>query len=315
MRRFPGTVEAIDISALAFEVAGNTRDVNVLQGERIRRGQVLAILDETPYRLNVESARADVGRAEAELSKQATELDRQQQLHAKGWVAKAALEQVTAAYKSAQNQLRYAQSRLNLAERDLEKTVLTAPFDGVLAARLIEPFQEVSRGQVAFEAYVEGGMQVSFAVSETVVGGIALGQPGQVTFPSEQLGRLGGRVTEMSSAANEANAFEVVVALDGAPSQVRPGMSAEVELLLAGPGGEGAFLVPLSAILPGEGQGRGYVFVFDPQTSRVRKQPVGGGGVEGNMISVTEGLEAGDVIATAGVSFLRDGQEVRLAAP
>jgi len=314
-RRFPGTVEAVDLSALAFEVAGNTREVRVAQGDRIARGDILATLDSAPYQLNVQSAEADVGRAEAELKAQTTELDRQQKLYSKGWVAKAALEQVEASYKSADNQLRYAVSRLNLAKRDMEKTVIEAPFDGIVAARLIEPFQEVSRGQVAFEVYIEGGMQVAIAVPETVVGNIELGQPGSVTFPTEAIGTLQGRVTEISSAASDANTFEVVVALDRPPAQVRPGMSAEVELALAGVGDDDAFLVPLSAILPGDTRGRGFVFVFEPDSSTVRKQPIAGAGVQDNLVSITDGLQAGDIIATAGVTFLRDGQEVRLAEP
>ncbi len=312
-RSFPGVVRAVDVSQLSFEVAGNTREVKVNQGDRITRGMVLATLDPATYQLNVESAEADVGRAEAELNQKATDLDRQQKLFAKGWVAKAALDQSEAAYKSADNQLRYARSRLNLAKRDLEKTVMAAPFDGVIAVRLIEPFQEVTRGEPAFEAYVEDAMEVAIDVPETVVGNIELGLPGLAVFPTDDIGTLNGRVTEVSSAANDANTFEVVVTLDEAPPGVRPGMSASIELILAAGGAADSFLLPLSAILPGEEQGRGYVFIFDPDSSTVRKQAVSGGGVQDNLVQVREGVSSGDIIATAGVSFLRDGQKVRLA--
>lgn len=313
LRSFPGVVRAVDVSNLAFEVAGNTREVQVSQGDQITRGMVLATLDPATYQLNVESAEADVGRAQAELNEKTNELDRQQKLYAKGWVAKAALDQAQAAYESASNQLDYARSRLNLAKRDLDKTVLKAPFDGIIATRLVEPFQEVARGEIAFEAYVEEAMEVAINAPETVVGEIDQGLPGLVIFPSEEIGTLNGRVTEISSAANEANTFEVVVTLDQSPDSVRPGMSATVELILAGASGETAYLIPLSAVLPGEEQGRGYVFIFDDTSSTVRKQLVSGGGVQDNLVIVREGISAGDIIATAGVTFLRDGQEVRLA--
>lgn len=313
LRRFPGVVRAVDVSNLAFEVAGNTRDVQVSQGDQITRGMVLATLDPSTYQLNVESAEADVGRAQAELNEKTNEFDRQQKLYSKGWVAKAALDQAQAAYESASNQLDYARSRLNLAKRDLDKTTLKAPFDGVIATRLVEPFQEVARGEVVFEAYVEEAMEVAINAPETVVNQIEQGLPGLVVFPTEQIGTLNGRVTEISSSANEANTFEVVVTLDEAPAAVRPGMSATVELILAGDGGDSAFLIPLSAILPGEQAGQGYVFVFEPDSSTVRKQLVSGGGVQDNLVMVREGISTGDIIATAGVTFLRDGQEVRLA--
>ena len=314
-RSFPGVVQAVDVSQLAFEVAGNTREIKVSQGDRIARGMVLATLDPAPYELNVDSAEADLGRAQAELNEKTTDLDRQRKLHAKGWVAKAALDQSRAAYDSADNRVRYARSQLNLAKRDLEKTVLVAPFDGIVAQRLIEPFQEVTRGEPAFEAYIEEAMEVAVNVPETVVGGIPPGLPAQAVFPGGNIGVLSGRVTEVSATANAANTFEVVVTLDRPPPQVRPGMSATVELILQRDSGEDAFLIPLSALLPGEREGRGYVFVYQPDSARVRKQAVAGGGVRDNLVMVREGIAAGDIIATAGVSFLRDGQEVRLSQP
>ncbi|MBC6416970.1 MAG: efflux RND transporter periplasmic adaptor subunit [Rhodospirillales bacterium] len=319
-RSFPGVVQAVDVSQLAFEVAGNTREVKVSQGDRIVRGMVLATLDPAAYRLNVDSAEADLGRAEAELQEKTTDLDRQRQLHAKGWVAKAALDQSRAAYDSADNRVRYARSQLNLAKRDLEKTVLAAPFDGVVAQRLIEPFQEVNRGEPAFEVYIEEAMEVAVNVPETVVGGISPGLPAQVIFPGAvfpggNIGVLSGRVTEVSATAKAANTFEVIVTLDRPPPQVRPGMSATVELILRGHSGEDAFLIPLSALLPGEREGLGYVFVYQPSSATVRKQAIAGSGVRDNLVMVREGIAAGDIIATAGVSFLRDGQEVRLSQP
>ncbi len=313
LRTFPAQIRAVDVSRLAFEVPGNTRDVKVTQGDRVRQGEVLATLDPAPYEINVQAAEAEVGRAQAQLGEATTELERQDILHSKGWVARATLEQAQATYQTADNQVRYARSRLNLAKRDLEKTVMVAPFDGVIARRLIEPFQEVPRGKTAFEAYIEGAMEAAIDVPETVVGGIDLGLPGLVVFPTSDIGTLNGRVTEISSSANEANSFEVVVTLEDPPASVRPGMSASVELILAAPDGGSSFLVPLTAVLPGEGQGQGFVFVYDPDSSTVRKQPVAGEGVQDNLIQIREGLSGGEIIATAGVSFLRDGQEVRLA--
>ncbi len=84
LRSFPGLVRAVDLSNLAFEVSGNTREVLVSQGDRITRGMVLANLAPAAYELNVEAAEADVGRAQADLNQKTTELDRQQKLYSKG---------------------------------------------------------------------------------------------------------------------------------------------------------------------------------------------------------------------------------------
>lgn len=312
LRRFPGTVEAVDTSTISFEVAGNTREVNVSVGDRVTEGQILATLDDKPFQLNVEGAEAELGRAKAQLAEKDTDYERQKTLYEKEWVAKAAYDQAVAARDSAANQVSYAVSKLNLARRDLEKTKLAAPFDGVIAAKYVDPFQEVARGEKVFEIYAEGAMDVLLSVPETAIGQVHLGLPADVTFPSEKVASLKGRVSEVGTVAAEANAFPVKVSLADPPDRILPGMTAEVALILGEDDGSTSYLVPVSAIASGGEAGEGYVFVFDPQTSTVKKTAVRGKGVQDNRVFIVDGIEPGDVIAVAGVSFLRDGQEVKL---
>jgi len=315
LRRFPGIVAAVDTSSISFEVAGNTREVNVKVGDRVEEGQVLATLDDKPFQLNVEGAEAEVGRAKAQLAEKETDYVRQKTLYEKDWVAKAAYDQALAARDSAANQVSYAVSKLSLARRDFEKTVLAAPFDGVIANKFVDPFQEVARGEKVFEIYREGAMEVVVSVPETAIGEVYLGLPAEITFPSEQVASLKGRVSEIGTVAGDANAFPVKVALAEPPDRVLPGMTAEVALILGEAGGGTSYLVPVSAIAAGDAPGQGFVFVFDPQSSTVKKTAINGRGVQDNRVFITEGIAPGDVIAVAGVSFLRDGQKVKLMAP
>lgn len=315
-RRFPGVLEAVDTSSLSFEVGGNTREILVDVGARVKTGDVLAILDDTPFQLNVDAAQAEVSRTKANLAEKKTDFDRQDTLYKKDWVSKAAFDQAKAAYDSAASEVSYATSKLNLAKRDLDKTVLRAPFDGVIAARGADPFQEVSRGEKIFDIYVEGAMQVVLSVPETSIRNLNLGLPASVSFPSDNVAAEEGRVSEIGTVASEANAFTVKITLTDPPEPLRPGMTAEASMLLGAEETQTSFLLPFSAIAPGEEPGRGYVFVFDPQSSSVRKTAVvGGGGVRDDSVLISEGLQAGDIVAVAGVSFLRDGQKVNLMAP
>jgi len=97
---------------------------------------------------------------------------------------------------------------------------------------------------------------------------------------------------------------------------VRPGMTAEVTLLLAEDAAEsGYYLVPLTAVAPGDQAGEGFVFVYDRESSTVRRTLVKAAqALSGNVVAVS-GVTAGDVVATAGVNFLVDGQSVTLMAP
>ncbi len=312
IRRFPGVVEAVDTSSISFEVAGNTREVNVNVGDRVEKGQVLATLDDKTFRINVEAAEAEVGKAKAQLAEKETQYVRQKTLYEKEWVAKAAYDQALAARDSVANQVSYASSKLNLARRDLEKTILKAPFDGVIANKFVDPFQEVARGEKLFEIYAEGAMEVVVSVPENAIGEIYLGLPAEIAFPSEQVESQKGRVSEVGTVAGNANAFPVKVAFADPPESVLPGMTADVALLLGESGGSTSYLVPVSAIAAGDEPGQGFVFVFDQGSSTVKKTAISAKGVEDNRVNITEGVAPGDVIAVAGVSFLRDGQQVKL---
>ena len=315
-RRFPGVVEATNTSALSFEVSGNTREIAVNVGDRVKKGQVLATLDKTPFDLNVKGAEAEVGRAKAQLAEKTTVYDRQKTLYQKQWVAKMALDQATAARDSAKNQLSFTISKLNLAKRDLEKTVLIAPFNGVIAVKFSEPFEEIARGQKIFELYSEGAMEVVIQVPETSIGSINLGLPAKIAFPAENMKILSGRVSEVGSVASDANAFPVKVAVISTSPAVLPGMTADVSLLLGDERTPASFLIPVSALVPGDEARVGYVFVYDDETSTVIKKLVRGqnGVVRDNRVAIIEGIGPGDIIAIAGVSFLRDGQKVKLMA-
>ena len=112
--------------------------------------------------------------------------------------------------------------------------------------------------------------------------------------------------------AGEANAFPVKAGLDDPLPTVRSGMTAEVALLLKEDGVESAYLVPLAAIAPADKPGEGYVFIYDETTQTVKRNLIKGRGVTDNLIHVHEGVKAGDILAAAGVSFLSDGQKVKL---
>jgi len=315
IRKFSGVVEAADKSSISFEVSGNVQEVRVNVGDKVTKGQVLAVLDTRTYKLNVEAAEADLGKAKVQLADKRKDLDRLQRIADQdpGAISQAAIDQAEAAYDSARKNVEFATSQLNLAKRDLSKTVLRAPYNGVIAERYVDAFNEVKRGQRLFDTYMEGGLEVAISIPETEIQGIYLGLDSEIRFPTAPGSIFGGDVTEISSVASVANAFPVKVTILEPGKQIRPGMTAEVTLLLEGKGVDSAYLIPLMAIVPGDDPKKGYVFVYDPDTSTVKKTPVSGGaGILENDFMVTTGVKGGDIIAVAGVSFLEDGQKVNL---
>ena len=314
VRRFSAVIQPGDTSQLSFQVGGNVREVRVSQGDKVAAGDVLAVLDQEPYRLDVRAAEAELARARAELANKRAEFERQRTLYRQGWVARVRFDNAERDYRAASSRVDYTLARLELARRDLANTTLAAPFAGSIAIRSVDPFVEVRAGQVVFQIDAEGGLEAEFGVPETVIAEIALGMPVQVQTP-QVAQPLAALVTEIGSAAGAGTIFPVRAALTEPPPSLRPGMTAEATLTLAHGATDVGFFVPLSAVAAGEQPGDGYVFVYDPQTSTVNRRAVKSAPVaRGNVIAVT-GLKIGEKLASAGTSFLADGQRVALLVP
>ena len=313
IRRYSGTIAPSDTSPLSFAVSGTVKSVTVKQGERVTKGQVLAALDPKRFKLDVQAAQSQRASAQATYDDKKNNVGRQRTLFSKGWVSKAALDQAKASFEAAEGELNLARSRLGNAERDLANTRLTAPFDGVVAKRDVEPFQEVSTGKALFQINSEGALEVELSVPDSIVSRLSIGAPVTVNVSTVPGCGCAGRITEIGTASGSANAVPAKAALLESRPGLLPGMAAEVSMALAGNGAARGFLVPLTAIAPGDDAAPGYLFKFDDEAKVVRRVPVrGGDSVTDNFVEVVDGVGAGDIIAAAGVSFLRDGQRVKL---
>ena len=133
IRKFSGVVHATDSSNLSFEVSGRVVAVKVDIGNRVKKGQVLAVLDKEPYRLNVDAAQAELVRAQAQVVNTEAEYKRQERVYRQGAGAKSRLDSARYNYDAAKSGVKYQVTRLNLAKRNLLMTTLRAPYDGYIA--------------------------------------------------------------------------------------------------------------------------------------------------------------------------------------
>ncbi len=311
IRRFSGQVAAVDTSGLSFQVGGQVESVNVDIGDRVKKGQVLAVLDPEPYQLDVDAVKAELAKARDNVAKTKAEYERYKRIFEQGAGAKRFVEVSEYNYKAARSAVDYQVARLDQANRNLRKTKLLAPYDGTIAWRSVQPHEEVKVGQKVFEMNATGKMEVQLAVPETTIDRIQIGGPAKITFPTLPGESVKGRISYIGSAAVEANAFPVKVELIDPKKEVKPGMTAEADLFIKAESRQPGYLVPIQAILPAGQAKQGYAFVYSPETSAVKKTSIRFGGIQHGEVIVSEGLKAGDIIAAAGVSFLADGMEVK----
>jgi RND family efflux transporter MFP subunit len=320
-RVISGIVTAIEDTRLGFEVNGTVQSVEVDLGDAVEKGQVLARLDPEPLELAVRDGEAALAEARALRAHARSTLSRFEQAGAA--VARQEVDRARAMRDSRESQLVAAQARLNLVQRDLRLSVLEAPFRGTISLREIDPAMPVAAGQTVFEVdSEESGLRVEVQMPETLIARVRQGDEVEVGFPSIGDSRfdVGDRrfaavVAEVGRRAGTGNAFPVRADLLDPPPGLRSGMTAEVTFSIpredAGLTELEGFMIPLAAAVA-EADDRFSVFVYDSETSTLKKTPIRTGGVGDNTVVVLEGLEADDIIATAGVSFLRDGQQVTL---
>jgi RND family efflux transporter MFP subunit len=320
-RRFSGSVVASEEAPLSFPLSGTVEDIRVSNGDVVRQGQLLARLDDAPMRIALDSAGAQLVSARASLGDARATYERFADLESKGAVSQADLETATTAYAAARSNVRSAQADIERLERDLANANLIAPFDGKVAERSIEPFQEVAPGQSAFVLLTTEALEVDVQIPESMIGEIEYGSVVDVTFPAIEDLVARGSIQTIGSRAESGNSFPVTVQLHDDTPGVRPGMTAGVTFRLSDQlEGRTVYLVPISAIAievglsarqAGDADVRmAPVFVFDEATSRLQIRNIEFGDIRGNYLEVFGGLEEGDRIASAGVPFLREGQIV-----
>jgi RND family efflux transporter MFP subunit len=318
IRMISGTTKPVDQTALSFAVGGTVETVKVRLGDQVKKGQVLAELDQQPFVLGVRDAEAELSKAQANRVERRANYERYVALYESNNASKAELDEARASFDSATSQVKAAEAQLGLARRDLRKTRLTAPFNGTISVKEIEPFVEVPRGRAVFGLDgEESGFEVSTEVPETVVINLTVGEEADVVFPGLKNRRVSGVITEVGARSRAATTFPVTVQLQEQFPALRSGMSVEVafEFIPESETGEPVYtglLVPLTAFLVGAEKTH-FVFVYDEKSSTVKKTQIKALNLrENDVIAEPGALKAGDIIATAGAAFLSDGQKVNL---
>ncbi|WP_448568024.1 efflux RND transporter periplasmic adaptor subunit [Thalassotalea ganghwensis] len=315
LRTLSGIVAPVETATLSFEVPGKVAEVYVRLGESVSAGQPIAKLNQRSFDLSVQAAQAQLDKANAAMSEAKSSFERYGKLINQGLVSQSGFDNAKAAFESSSSAVDVAQAQLDIAKKNLQDSTLKAPYDGIITKRLIEPSQQIGAGQPSFEIEGQHGLEIEVMVPETLIQELKKDSELMVRFPVLPNLTVKGQINEIGTRAESANAFPVTVILMEENESLRAGMTAEVDFTFAGRGLNGyqgtTYSIPLSALSAGLEQ-KTYVFVFDKASGTVKKQQIKTENILNNQVFVSEGLSTGDIIAIAGVAFLRDGQQVTL---
>lgn len=303
-----GHVRARDQASLAFRLDGRILERPVNVGDVLQPGQLIARLDPHNQQNALRSAQANLSAAEAMLTQARLTFGRQQELLRNGWAPRARFDEAQQALQAAQAQVDSAQAQLRIAEDQLGYTTLSADAPGAVTAVGAEPGEVVRAGQMIVQLARQGGRDAVFDVPEQLIRTAPRDPAVQIALTDDPKVTATGRVREVAPQADAATrTFQVKVGITEPPEAMRLGSTVTGRIQLAAPPG---VEVPASALT--EANGRPAVWVVDPQSQTVSLRNVDVAQYDPASVVVSQGLESGEVVVTAGVQVLRPGQKVRL---
>lgn len=323
IRRFPAVLEPTSLNTLSFEVAGKLNAVTLEVGQRVEQGQTLLTLDTTSFQIQLDNAEAGIIAARAARDNAVENFERQEQLFERGTITKVTRDAAETEAIATEARLEQAVKARDSARDTLGRTSIVSPIDGIINAVDAVSFGTVSPGAPMVSLYSLDAFEVSFSVNFDTVSQLVVGTPTTVRLADLPSVTLPAVVSELGSRADSVSSFPVVLQLEETDPILKAGMAVEASIELPIPADSG-FPIPLSALIKSgqigiqpdrpQGPGSARVYVYDNETETVVEREVAIAGVRENAVIVIDGLQVGDRVAAAGVSFLRDRMQVNLLA-
>ena len=317
-RSFSGTSKSSRESRLSFKVSGTVTNVPVQIGQRLRAGDLIAEIDPASYVLQAQQAQASLIEAQANDRRAAANYERTKGLYANDNASLNDLESARAQAESAEAVVGSATKALEIARLNASYTKLKAASDCSIATLNIEVNENVSSGQQIASVSCGDVYEVVVDLPESLIGSVNEATPVSIRFGSIPGEIFDGEITEVSvaSAAGSA-AFPVVIQITATHPDLRSGLAADVTFQFPSGAAQGnGVVLPVTAVI-NDPDGT-FVFVAEPtdgvDEALVRRRPVALGELTQSGIEVVEGLQTGDLVITAGLSVIRDGQRVLIPA-
>ena len=287
-----GSTRSNELVVIRPEIAGRVAEFKFQEGQRVEQGQPLVVLDDAVYRAEGEQAQAALELAQSNYERAVDLLKR------KAGTTKARDEAVA--------ELRAEQAALQLAKAHLDKTVIHAPFGGVVGLRKVSVGDYLAIGTDIVNLEQIDPLKTDFRIAEVYVGAVKRGQKIELGIDAFAGEKFAGEVYAIDPLIDESGRSILLRAkLPNPDGRLRPGLFVRVSLVLNER--DDAIQVPEQALVP-QGQDQ---FVFKVEGDKVAMTKVTVGIRRDGMAEIVEGLAPGDQVVTAGQLKIRDGATVK----
>ena len=304
-----GSIQPERKADLRAEVSAVVLQVLKENGEPVKRGDVLVRLDETAIRDSLVSAEEAVRSSSQALDQANRQLERMKTLRASGMTSAVGLDEAEVRRNSAQSELSAAKSRAATARQLLNRTVVRAPFDGIVSERKVSAGDTANIGKELVKVIDPNSMRFEARVSADSIATVKVGQ--KVNFRVNGYGeqRFAGVVKRIDPAANAiTRQVEVLIEFADKAQPRVAGLYAEGRVDATS---STALMLPEAALVKAGDQ----AFTWRVKDKTLNKVPlvVGARDPRTGNVEIKQGLVAGDIVLRAPTSNLKDGQKVEMA--
>lgn len=302
-----GTLAGNKEIQLAAKGQGIITQLNVRAGDRVRAGQLVAVLESETQQLTAQKSTEQVTAAELNLEKAKIAFERADELFKQEAISQAEWENAKFMLESTQVAYNVALHDSQLADKMLKDTQIVAPFSGSVGACLVEKGQLIFPGDVLVTVIDDSSLKIKSHLNAEQLKLVCVGQRGVFTVDLYPGKEFPCTVESISTKANPANlTYAVELSLQAETGrQLRPGMFGYVRLQTAETKGT---IIPREALITRDESGEATVFVVSGNKAFTRHIKTGEND-EKNII-VNEGLKAGDKVVIFGQNLLKEGTEV-----
>jgi RND family efflux transporter MFP subunit len=303
-----GEVVAHIQTNLSFRVSGQITEWLADVGSHVTAGEVLARIDPSEQKADVEAAEAGVRAAEAQVRQASAAFERQKSLLAKNSTTQETFDQAQTALQTAQGSLDSAKALLGTSRDALSYTELKADADGIVTVRNAETGQVVQAAQTMFSVARDGPRDAIFDVYESLLFEKPPEPKIQLALVSDPSVKTEGTIREISPTIDTATGtVRVKIAMDSTPDRMTLGAP-----VIGFSSSEPAQLIVLPWTSLSVEDGKPAVWVVNGKDGTVNRKPVTIASYETGRVLVSAGITKGETVVTEGGKMLRPGQVVNV---
>lgn len=305
---FTGRIAAEDEVNLAFRISGRVVENSAKLGDRVQSGQSIARLEPQNELNALRQAQAGLAAAQGQLTQARNHFERQQTLLAQGWTTRANYDVATQAQQTAQSQVDAAEAQLHTAHDLVSFTELKADAPGVITAVGPGAGEVIQAGQMIVRLARKDGRDAIFDVPAQLIRSAPSDPQITVSLTDDPAVTARGRIREVAAQANPVTrTFEVTVGLTDPQPAMRLGATVVGRLET-----DAVPIIDIPATALTKLNQQPAVWIVDPSTNTVSIRNVDVLRFEQARVVVSQGLDTGEVVVTAGVQALHPGQKIRL---